>query len=135
MDLTLTRIHSGASGIFGIMTDMRGDSIAETLEHAYDQGEGKFAPKIPAGTYKCVRRLSPRFHFDVFMLENVPGCNFIEIHPGNYDKDSEGCILVGEITSEIDRYEMITKSRDTFEKLMKIQDGINEFVLTVVSGA
>lgn len=132
MDLTLTRIHSGASGIFGIMTDMRGDSIAETLEHAYDQGEGKFAPKIPAGKYKCVRRLSPRFGFDVFMLENVPGATFIEIHPGNYNKDSDGCILVGEIISGQGPNEMISQSRLAFESLMQLQSGLNAFVLMVV---
>ena len=56
---------------------------------------------IPAGTYRLIITQSPRFTglegHPVFTPElvNVPGFNGVRIHPGNYPKDTDGCILPG----------------------------------------
>lgn len=38
---------------------------------------------------------SPKFKRMVPLVTGVPGRAFIEIHPGNSDVDTEGCILLG----------------------------------------
>lgn len=51
---------------------------------------------IPTGTYKVIVNMSPKFKRNLPRLLNVPGFEGILIHRGNTDKDSAGCILVGE---------------------------------------
>lgn len=63
-----------------------------------DPGEGKVYAKtaIPFGTYKVIVNRSPKFKRDLPRLLDVPHFEGILIHRGNTDKDSAGCILVGE---------------------------------------
>lgn len=120
MNLLLQRARVTPVGIFG---QLRAPTLLlSTLEHAFPEG-----PKIPAGVYTCVRRKSPKFGYDVFMLVDVPGHEFIEIHRGNFNADSDGCVLVGLGHTLVS----ITNSEMAFERLMKAQEGVNEFQLTV----
>src|ERR1019366_1208036 len=50
---------------------------------------------IPAGTYNIEITFSPHFQRDLPLLDAVPGYGGVRIHPGNSDKDTEGCILTG----------------------------------------
>lgn len=50
---------------------------------------------IPAGTYPLTLRFSPKHGRIVPHVENVPGFSEIEMHIGNFPKDTEGCTLVG----------------------------------------
>lgn len=126
MDLTLRRQSFTDQGVFGLLLNDQGDTIAVTLEHAYDR-----APKVPPGEYKCVRGLhrleGMKEPFETFEVTGVPGHSNILLHVGNYQRDSHGCILVGtEILGE-----MITQSRVAFEKFMELQKGVDQFTLTV----
>lgn len=125
---TLTRTSSGLYGIFGKMVADDNSFSCVTLEHAYPAGTNQWAPKIPVGTYTCVRRLSPKFGYDVFMLKDVPGHDYVEIHIGNYNSNSDGCILLGEMQLT----GMISESRTTFERFMSLLTGVDEFTLVVV---
>jgi Family of unknown function (DUF5675) len=50
---------------------------------------------IPTGVYKIVTSMSPRFKRILPRLMNVPGFQGILIHPGNFPKDTHGCLLPG----------------------------------------
>jgi hypothetical protein len=59
--------------------------------------DGSKPRAIPAGTYPLTVRFSDKFHRLMPHVENVPGFDAIEIHWGNFPKDTEGCTLVGSI--------------------------------------
>lgn len=92
----LSRKTKRPDGIFGEWQDERGGLLYLTLEHSYQQPDGSFAPKIVPGTYTCKRYESPKHGYDVFMLtgENADG-HFYEVHVGNYNRNSDGCVLLG----------------------------------------
>ena len=54
------------------------------------------ATAISTGTYKVIVNMSPKFQRNLPRLIDVPGFEGILIHRGNTDKDTAGCILVGE---------------------------------------
>jgi hypothetical protein len=129
MNFILKRDDFCKDGVFGALYDEENKICFHTLEHSYGSD---FQPKVPVGVYKCVRRFSPRFKQDVFMLTDVPGCDFIEIHTGNFLEDSHGCILLGLHKSlNKDGVKILLMSKDAFQYFMKMQDGLNEFLLTV----
>ena len=51
---------------------------------------------IPAGTYEVIVNVSAKFKRKLPLLLDVPYFSGIRIHRGNTDKDTSGCILVGE---------------------------------------
>lgn len=126
MDLILTRKHFRDDGIFGELTGY--GFHAYTLEHSYN---GK--PKVLIGKYSCVRgihKLKYGNSFEAFMLVGVPGHTGILIHKGNYNHDSDGCILIG---NGLDLSQnMITDSKIAFDKFNEIQKDKDSFTLTVV---
>lgn len=71
------------------------DFLNYTLEplHRHDDIKPR---AIPAGTYELTIRYSPKHGRLIPHVENVPGFSEIEIHIGNYPKDTEGCTLVGQ---------------------------------------
>lgn len=132
MKLKLTRLESRAEGIFGILEDGEGTHIAYTLEHAYQLPSGAYEPKVGVGNYTCKRSMH-RLHgmtsdFETFQVMDVPGHSNILFHWGNYNSDSDGCILVG--AAEVGN--MITSSKLTFAKLMHMLDGLQEIKLEVI---
>lgn len=140
MNCTLIRHSYSAKGIFGNLFDENKNIIAVTGEHAYLQpykftdennnivNMASFFAKIPTGTYNCIRRLSPKFDYDLFMLENVPGADFIEIHKGNDPQvDSEGCIILGRSLVE----DALVESKYAFARFMAIQNAIKSFSLEI----
>lgn len=139
MNLILTHISKDHDGVFGILTDEVGQEIAMCLEHAYDAGlgNGSYTAKLNPGVYKCVRgthKLHDGIPFETFEIEGVTGHDNILFHVGNYNTDSEGCVLLGRrIVANPDKptENMITSSRNTFLKFMDLQRNVNEFTLTV----
>lgn len=136
MDLTLKRNKSGPDGIFGTLSDDSGQFVKVTLEHAYLEGT-EDAPKIPDGNYTCVRgqhqlpgMAAP---FTTFEITGVPGHSKLLFHTGNYNRDSKGCVLLGETEANIHGVTIITGSRIAFQAFMTLQEGIDEFQLTVLS--
>lgn len=136
MDLKLVRGQFRKDGIFGSLLDEYGNELAVTLEHAYQDGTD-FWPKLPDGVYRCVRGIhhfnGATTGFETFEITKVPGHTGILFHVGNYNKDSDGCILVGRNIVPIADCQAISASALTFDDLMDFLEEVNEFTLTVAS--
>ena len=52
---------------------------------------------IPKGRYQVVIQYSPKHGKDLPLLLNVKDYAGVEIHPGNTDVDTLGCILLGQM--------------------------------------
>lgn len=138
MNFTLTRTDFLSTGIFGQLVSDDNSLSFFSLERPYpvnhdsQVGAVVWEPKVPAGVYPCLRgqhKLEGMTHsFETFEVTNVPGHTNILFHRGNFSSDSSGCILIGLGRDQT----MITHSRDAFQLFMSIQDGINEFQLTVI---
>lgn len=132
MNLILDRSKKCQDGIFSTLHDATTtELIAVTVEHAYLIGEA-WQPKIPAGSFRCVRGMHQLKHggpFETFEVMNVPGHDGILFHIGNFNDDSEGCICLGERFAG----QMITDSRSAFVRFMAFQEGVNEFILVVAN--
>jgi hypothetical protein len=116
-----------STGIFGTLASDDGELNLYTLEHAFLQPDGSYAPIIPPGTYTAVRRLSPKFGYDVFMIIGVIGHTFLEIHCGNWNSNSEGCVLLGMARQgNAD----ILDSEIAFNKFMTKNEGLDSIQIT-----
>ena len=124
MPLYLNRKRCAPDGIFGELADESGDRIAFTLEHSYDS-----VPKLPPGTYQCLRGTHTLHSglIETFEITGVPGHTGILFHYGNFNDDSDGCVLLGEGQAG----NMITYSREAFTQFMVLCDGLDSFTLFV----
>lgn len=74
---------------------------------------------IPPGEYAYYRRESPH-NGHVLELRDVPNRDYIQIHAGNFTRQTQGCILVGDSPKFIDNDSIpdISNSKKTLEKLL-----------------
>lgn len=138
MKLLLQRMAYQTDGVFSKLFLFVGDeqvntqpALCVTLEHSYD---GR--PKLAPGTYLCVRG-QHRLHgmtedFTTFEITGVIGHSGILFHWGNFNKDSDGCVLLGHTIADSPQGTMVTDSRATFAKFMKTLAGANEVQLEVL---
>lgn len=78
---------------------------------------------IPSGTYQVIITYSPKYKKPMPLVLSVPAYEGIRIHSGNTDKDTEGCLLVGE-NKEVGK---VLNSRYTFNKLYsKLKDAFDK---------
>lgn len=138
MKYTLKRDEYRPDGIFGaLFQDDSEKPFCVTLERAY-KCENGYEPKLPAGTYECKLRESPKFGRKLFQVFGVPPFHgtpvtFIEIHIGNFNHDSIGCILLGKIILEFPIGSFaLGASKDAFNAFMNSLDGQETFPLTVL---
>jgi len=90
-----------------------------------------FISCIPKGIYEVVPRNSLKYKNHYHIL-GVPDRDFILIHVGNFNHQTEGCILIGKNYAYIndDDYFDITYSKATMSKLLsKAPDG---FILEII---
>jgi hypothetical protein len=133
MSFTLTHNRFCAAGIFGQLCEDGGAFVAYTLEHSYDN-----KPKLADGEYTCVRgihHLGPELkEINTFEIKGIPqfqGKNVTGVlfHPGNYNFDSAGCVLLGNSETDL----MVASSKEAFAGFLKMVDGLDSFHLTVKS--
>lgn len=100
MKLRVERRVKGDTYTIGTLY-VNGERFCDTLEDKVRNlagGESKVPGEtaIPEGRYKVIVNRSPKFGRDLPRLLDVPQFEGVLIHRGNTDKDSSGCILVGE---------------------------------------
>lgn len=137
MNLIAIRTMKRQDGIFSDWTDEAGAHLFFSVTHAYPDSIGGWEPKIPPGTYRCVRGHHTIGHgvhahlIETFEITGVAGHTGLLVHPGNWQSASEGCECTGRAFAESAQGEMVTHSEETFEAFMAMQEGLDEFTLTV----
>jgi hypothetical protein len=107
MELILTRnVHSSDYTLGEIR--IAGKFECYTLEDEHRDVKVKGETRIPAGSYvvklrksggfhaRYLKRFGALFHRGMLHVTNVPGFEYILIHIGNTEKDTAGCVLVGD---------------------------------------
>lgn len=133
MPLVLKRDHYTSLGIFGELLN-NGDRVCFTLEHSYLNEDGDYEPKIPNGTYLCVKgihELEKGSPFETFEITGVPNHSGLLFHCGNFNSDTEGCVLVGDALSSLADPTMLIDSRQAFNRFMGLKTGVNEFTIVI----
>lgn len=120
IELELNRVYKKEKYTIGKLY-VNGKYFSDTIEDKVrilnsfeDKVYGETA--IPQGRYKVLVTYSPRFKRYLPELINTPFFKNIRIHSGNTEKDSEGCIIVGENKVK----GKVINSRATLDKLMDI---------------
>ena len=93
MNITLQRLNMTENGTLGVMM-LNGKPLFSTLELPWKDNQHNVSC-IPAGVYKALYIFSDKFQKNLFMLQNIPGRDAVEIHIGNTIADTHGCILIG----------------------------------------
>lgn len=68
---------------------------------------------IPTGRYETIVNMSNRFKIMLPLLLKVKGYEGVRIHPGNFPKDTEGCLLPGKTKGA----DAVYQSKDAFNPL------------------
>jgi hypothetical protein len=122
LKLILNRFVHGITCTIGdLLVD--GEQVSHTLEDLPRQTKIPGETRIPAGTYSVLLTVSPAVAAgrlwsplpttELPLLINVPGFDGVRIHAGNTDKQTQGCILVGDWSGG----EFIKNSRARLEQL------------------
>lgn len=106
---------------------INGDLECFTLEDTVRRGMKIYGETaIPEGRYQVILQHSPRFNRLTPTLLNVEGFSYVRIHPGNTYRDTDGCILVGQIYDRATP-NVIGKSRLAYDSLFsKIKEAIDK---------
>lgn len=84
-------------GVFEAVSDKKkGKVTGYTLEPPWRENR-PFESCIPPGVYKGFKRIkgTGKWDYDVIELLEVPGRKNIQLHAGNYPKNTTGCVLLG----------------------------------------
>ena len=121
MELQLEREDPDQEKMFGVMY-VDGIYECETLEDPPRDAKIPGQTAIPQGRYQVSLENSPRFGKDTITINDVPDFTHIRIHAGNTEKDTEGCILVGQERTSIG----IIKSQPALKHLKSlVKEGLS----------
>lgn len=125
MELTLNRITPpGCPRTFGKLLADDEHQLCYTLEDEVRETQGKpvsewkirGATAIPSGRYQVTLEDSPKFGPDTITVNDVPGFDYIRMHSGNTEIDTDGCPLLG---MEIDPHGIVPGTTRPAVKLVK----------------
>lgn len=129
MKLLLQRLSHDEQSTLGELR-IDGLLVAATVEDEPRAVKLRGETRIPAGSYRIklrtvggfhareLRRYGDDWHHGMLWLQDVPGFEYILIHCGNTERDTEGCIIVG--TSAVPNGKgggSVSGSRAAYERL------------------
>lgn len=129
--LLLKRVTQRPTMNQGVLIGPGNRAFAVTLELPWRDNKTGIS-SIPQGTYTCRRVKSPKFGW-TFEITNVPGRKHVLFHPANWVKQLRGCVAVGHGFDFFGGDDGITKSQKEFDEFMALQEGVDEFQLTVIN--
>lgn len=98
MNVSVVR-HSSDSKITFSKIFIDGKFQCYGLEDSFREVKVAGKTRIPCGTYRVGVRHSPRFTpsygHDLLWIMDVPNFQYVLIHKGNKEQDTDGCLLVG----------------------------------------
>ncbi len=91
---------------------------------------------IPTGEYFCKLVYNRFLHNGVklpctYEVTSVPNRKGILFHTGNFEKDTEGCILIGQGFGEIDNKIAILNSKVAFDSFLEKIGSAESFTLVI----
>ena len=149
LELLQKRISSGDESTLGIIHDVSGpDPIFKcySLEDQFNEPKIPGETRIPAGRYQIklrdeggmIKRYKKRFswHKGMLWLQDVPGFEWVYMHVGNKDDDTDGCILTGDgQISNVTERGMVTTSvaayRRLYEEIVNAIEGGEQVWITI----
>lgn len=120
-----------------------------TCEDEFRENKVAGETRIPAGRYRILLRneggMTKRYaakypeHTGMLWLQNVPNFEWVYIHVGNTDQDSQGCILVGMGCSSEDSgggtvSTSVHAYRRLYKQIIAAMDAGKEVWITVYDG-
>jgi len=133
MELLSRRISSGEEATLGILHDVTethglAKFLCYILEDQFNEPKIPGETRIPAGRYQIklrdeggmAKRYKKRFpwHKGMLWLQDVPGFEWVYMHVGNKDDNTDGCLLTGDgqISNVVERG-MVTSSVTAYRRL------------------
>ena len=128
MKLKVARLFDNGDSSLGIFS-INGKPEAFTVEDEKRDIKVKKETRIPEGTYEVKLRTEGTHHehykkkygakhFGMLHIVNIPNFQFVLIHIGNSDEDTEGCLLPG-LTADLSTM-TIGSSTVAYEKIYNI---------------
>ncbi len=133
LELLNTRFSSGDESTLGTLFNVTGEPefLCYVLEDQFNEPKIPGETRIPAGRYQIkfrdeggmIKRYKKRFdwHRGMLWLQDVPDFQYVYIHVGNKDDDTDGCLLVGDgqVSNIADRG-MVTTSVVAYRRLYEM---------------
>ena len=151
IELTLQRLFHDIQSTLGIFF-IEGKRQCFTLEDEPRKIKVKGETRIPAGRYQItmdqpsskdkkyfdIMKKYGKVHHGMLRLLDVPGFQGILIHIGNFETDTDGCILVGETAGmDVNGWNKVITSTDVYIRLYsKISNELlngNKVFITVMN--
>jgi len=92
-----------------------GKDIGRSLELPWKNNQSNIS-RIPEGSYPGFIRSDGKRGWRI-QLKGVPDREFVQIHVGNYQRQIEGCILVGTDVTNVGNECMVTNSKTTLNNI------------------
>ena len=110
-DGTLSKVSvDGKFVCFGLEDEYRADKVAK--ETRIPSGRYKIGVRTEGGFHGRYSQKFPDMHRGMLHVLNVPDFEYILIHIGNTDDDTEGCLLVGQgATTDGDELRVTSSTR------------------------
>ncbi len=128
--MRLVRVSVLPEGAFGVLLH-QGIPFAVTLERTYEH-PAEPVVKIPPGKHRCtLTRFYKGGGYPTYEV-HVTGHSRLLFHKGNLERETDGCILVGESFTAFSGLPGIGMSGLGFDEFLRRAGNVDEFLLEVV---
>lgn len=124
-EVTLIREILSNKATLGIMY-IGGKEVCRTLENPWLDNKTDISC-IPVGQYEVAKDDTGKFKY--WRIKDVPNRSLVEIHNGNIERHTKGCILIGSEWGQVEGQIAVVNSLKTLKKLRKILD--DKFIINI----